>query len=250
MNILPVKPKQSSRIGDKHLDIGQTKQSNNKQNKMGEPVLLNPNSYENIDRILQSLKENLNIGSERHWTFIGCDGPPYSLASRLIERYPKICDRACMLSGLGHLGMNEVKTFFKILDKILLEPLGKKVLHFESQKAYSYFIECKDTHKSWQSFENVLHGTIIELKKLYLDSQHTEISVINFLKWQAGVTNANLKLLTQLFLNYGLAIYVQRIGDRNNNVKMSNAGRYNFLKFIICIQTSYLSGSRVPRATQ
>ena len=68
----------------------------------------------------------------------------------------------------------------------------------------------------------------MELKKLYLDSQHTEISVINFLKWQAGVTNANLKLLTQLFLNYGLAIYVQRIGDRNNNVKMSNAGRYNF----------------------
>lgn len=68
----------------------------------------------------------------------------------------------------------------------------------------------------------------MELKKLYLDSQRTEISVINFLKWQAGVTNANLKLLTQLFLNYGLAIYVQRIGDRNNNVKMSNAGRYNF----------------------
>ena len=93
-NTLPVKPKQSSITGDKYLNLGQTKCSNHKPNKMREPILLNPNSYENIQYILKSLKENLNIGSGRHWTFIGCDGPPYCLASQLIERtqnYMTVC---------------------------------------------------------------------------------------------------------------------------------------------------------------
>ena len=131
-NTLPVKPKQSSSTGDKYLNLGQTKCSNNRPSKMGETLPLNPNSYENIEYILKWLKENLNIGSARHWTFTGCDGPPYCLASRLIEQNPELYDWVCMLSGLGHLGMNEMKTFFKILDKILLEPLGKEVLHFKS----------------------------------------------------------------------------------------------------------------------
>ena len=38
-----------------------------------------------------------------------------------------------------------------------------------------------------------------------------------------------MKLLTQLFLTFGLAIYIQRIGDCNNDAKMSNAGRYKFI---------------------
>ena len=133
-----------------------------------------------------------------------------------------------MLSGLGHLGMNEVKTFFKILDKILLESLGKEVSHFESQKAYNYFLDCKVTHKAWQTFEILLHGTIMEIIKLYLDVTSSQVSVIDFLRWQANATNPNLKLLTQLFLTFELAIYIQRIGDRNNDAKMSNAGRYKF----------------------
>ena len=43
-NTLPVKPKQSSSTGDKYLNLSQTKRSNNKPNKMGEPILLNPNN--------------------------------------------------------------------------------------------------------------------------------------------------------------------------------------------------------------
>ena len=178
------------------------------------------------------MKENLNIGSARHWTFTGCDGPPYCLASQLIEQNPELYDWVCMLSGLGHLGMNEMKTFFKILDKILVEPLGKEVLHFESQKSYNFFLNCKDTHKAWQAFEILLHCTIMEIIKLYLDVNRSQVSVIDFLRWQANATNPKLKLLTQLFLTFGLAIYIQRIGDRNNDAKMSNAGRYKFIYFL------------------
>ena len=134
-----------------------------------------------------------------------------------------------MLSGLGHLGMSEVKTFFKFLDEILLEPLGKEVLHFESQKSYNYFLNYKGTHTAWQMFEILLHSTIVEIIKLCLDVNHSQVSVIDFLRWQANATTPKLKSLTQLFLTFGLAIYIQRIGDCNNDAKMSNAGRYRFI---------------------
>ena len=106
--------------------------------------------------------------------------------------------------------------------------MGKEVLHFEAQKAYDYFLDCKDSHKAWQTLEILLHGTIMEIIKLYLDVNCSQVSVIDFLRWQANATNPNLKLLTQLFLNFGLSIYMQRIGDDNNDAKMSNTGWYKF----------------------
>ena len=68
----------------------------------------------------------------------------------------------------------------------------------------------------------------MEIIKLYLDVNCSQASVTDFLRWQGNATNPNLKLLTQLFLNFGLAIYIQRIGDCNNHAKMSNARRYKF----------------------
>ena len=69
----------------------------------------------------------------------------------------------------------------------------------------------------------------MEIIKSYLDVNCSQVSVIDFLRWQANATNPNLKLLTQLFFTFGLAIYIQRIGDCNNDAKMSNAGWYKFL---------------------
>lgn len=82
--------------------------------KVGEPILFNPNSYENLELILKQLKENLAIGRGREWTFVGCDGPPYCLANRLIDRNPKAYDWLAMQPGLGHLNMNQMKGFFKV----------------------------------------------------------------------------------------------------------------------------------------
>ena len=53
--------------------------------KMAEPVLLNPNSYENVEKILKNVKNVASIGTDRHWVFLGCDGPPYCLAERIRE---------------------------------------------------------------------------------------------------------------------------------------------------------------------
>ena len=110
----------------------------------------------------------------------------------------------------------------------MLEPLGKMVLNFEPQQAYNYFRQCKDNHKARQSFEVFLHGTIMELIRLYC-VEEKEPTPMEFLKWQAEVDTPVLKLITRLTLNIDLGIYIQRIGDRNNDAVCSQAGRLKFL---------------------
>lgn len=127
--------------------------------------------------------------------------------------------------------MNQLKSLFKVLDHIFLEPLGKEVLNFKSTAAYNYFVCCKDNHKSWQSFEILLHGTVLELIRIYEKENHSKITAIGFLKWQSTVESATLKLVLQLIFTYALGIYVQRIGDRNNDIVTSDAGRYAFTDF-------------------
>ena len=191
-------------------------------------MLLNPNSYKNIVRIISLLKANLEIGRSHQWTVVGCDGPPYCLASCIIERDPTNYDWISLISGLGHLNVNQLKTFFKIVDKIFLEALGKEVLNFESPKAYDYFINCKDNHKTWQTFEILLHGTTKELIQLYFDRTASNPSVLGFLDWITNTENATLKAVSQLILGYGLSIYILRISDRNNDICTSDTGRYKF----------------------
>ena len=44
-----------------------------------------------------------------------------------------------MSNGLGHLYMNQMKTFFNTARDIIMEPQAKYVLHFEVQLQYSTF---------------------------------------------------------------------------------------------------------------
>lgn len=44
---------------------------------IGELILLNPNSHENIDKILSGLKTTLRIVDGCEWAFLGCDEPPF-----------------------------------------------------------------------------------------------------------------------------------------------------------------------------
>ena len=57
----------------KYLSIGESIQSNAKSLKMKEPILLNPNSYDNIKEILESLKVNLGIGKGKQWCYVVMD---------------------------------------------------------------------------------------------------------------------------------------------------------------------------------
>ena len=149
---------------------------------------------------------------------------------RIIDEERGKYDWVVLVSGKGHLNMNQLKTFFKILDHVCGDVLGEEVLKFNTPKSYRYFFDCKDNHKAWQWLEIFLHGTTMELLYLYELSLATgEIpTTMGFLKWQATIQQPTLKFMAQLTLNFALAIYVQRVGDRNNDEQCSNAGRYKF----------------------
>ena len=132
--------------------------------------------------------------------FIGCNGPPYCLASRIVESSPDEFDFS-LVPGLGHLHMNQMKTMLRIVDDILLEPLGKEVLNFNSNKAYDYFVNAKDTHKSRQAIQVLLFGTTLELLREDIRVEGEQPSVLRFLEWQADQECNNLKLVSQLILN-------------------------------------------------
>ena len=199
--------------------------------KMAEPVLLNPNSFKNLESILNELKEFAGIPSLRHWLFVGCDGPPYVIVSKLVEMDPEKYGWLLLVPGLGHLHMNQQKTIFKILDEIVLEALGKEVLNFQSPKAYKFFVDAKDTHKTWEGLQVLLIGSSLELMRQYLaeNKNNSQTSVIGFLNWQQGHLDANISLFSQLILTYVLAAYFYKIGVRHNDVELINASRMKFM---------------------
>ena len=110
----------------KYFDVGEVNTPNHANISMGEPVLANPNIFKNLEMILEQLHENAIKNSEREWLFVGADKPPYCLITRLLEKKPFDYDWVSLMSGGGHLNMNLLKVFFKITEKIILEPLGKK----------------------------------------------------------------------------------------------------------------------------
>ena len=115
------------------------------------------------------------------------------------------------------------------MDKICFSVLGNDVLNFKSPTAYKYFTEAKDNHKSWQAFKIFLHGLMLELIHTFSLQCKEDIGPIGFLKWQRETTSGTMKLIFQLVLAYALGIYAQRVGDRNNDIHVSDAGRYAFI---------------------
>ena len=72
----------------------------------GEPVMVNPNSFINVEYILDQYKKSHGISEAREGVALGCDGPPYRMASKLVEANPEKYDWLCLVLGLGHLHMN------------------------------------------------------------------------------------------------------------------------------------------------
>ena len=135
----------------KYMELGEILNGNSVIVKMLETFLLNPNSFVNLDKILDEIYELLIRSGLKEWVSLGMDGPPYTILRRIIE--DKGYDWVALTSGLGHLNMNQLKTFFTVCSSVCFDVLGEEVLNFKTPKALKYFLSCKDTHKSWQSFE-------------------------------------------------------------------------------------------------
>ena len=76
--------------------------------------------------------------------------------------------------------MNLLKKFFKITEKIILDPLGKEILKYDTQKSFDYYINCKDNHKAWQAFDIFLNVTVIELIRVYCAKEINTPTPIGF----------------------------------------------------------------------
>ena len=101
-----------------YINIGETCFDNGTEIRIKEPVMTNPNSYENLLRFLENIKARY-IDDERKWLSVGADGPPYCIMRRIIEDYPEEFDGLAIVSGKGHLYINQLKTYFKILENIM-----------------------------------------------------------------------------------------------------------------------------------
>ena len=116
---------------------------------------------------------------------------------------------------------------FNIARDIILEPLVKDVLNFDSPNTLLYLFKCADTHKANQSLEIFLYGIAFEMVFTYISNTSDEPTMKGFLEWNP---NNTYHLIRQLVFTYALAIMVNKLGDRNNNEKIQNAGRYKFME--------------------
>ena len=83
---------------------------NKNVNYIGEPVMVNPNSFINVEYILDQYKKLHGISETWEWVALGCDRLPYRMASKLVEANSEKYDWFCLVPRLGHLHMNQLKT--------------------------------------------------------------------------------------------------------------------------------------------
>ena len=133
---------------------------------LGEPCLCNPCSYEKVNDVLNDLLRNTEVGIERKCTVIGCDGLPYILASRLIDKDVAL-QNILLQPGLGHYEINMTKSCFKLLWDVVLCELAK-MLGFNSIKAQVACRNATNHHKSWQMLTVLFYGTTDELLVPYV----------------------------------------------------------------------------------
>ena len=211
----------------KYLDVGQSGVRNPAKISTAEPIMKNPNSYENCEYILDDVEEELITETDREWVFVCGDGQPASLMRRIKVNNPEKYKWLAILPGKGHLHMNMMKGLFKFGDKICFNILGQDVLKYDTLKSYNYFIQCKDTHKSFQALEIFLIGTCMELIREY-GSQADKPTPYGFLQWTSSTKNSVVNFISEFLLNFVLPIYVHKVGERYNerynDVKCSNAG--------------------------
>ena len=78
------------------------------------------------------------------------------------------------------------------MNKLMLEPLGKKVLNFKSPKAYQFLVNAKDTHKVYQTLQILLFGREAEFRKKYIQSciqKQINVNLQRFLNFISEIEN-------------------------------------------------------------
>ncbi|XP_060557718.1 uncharacterized protein LOC132718104 isoform X2 [Ruditapes philippinarum] len=205
-----------------------------------EPTMVNPCSYDSVTNVLKHVKDQVGVGEKRQWSCVGCDGLPYILGSRIIDRNNDLKD-LLLIPGYGHLEMNVVKSCFKLLWDISLQDLAQ-MLGFRTPRALVCCQNCTDHHKAWMMLKIFLFGTIDELLYTYVSFIRIEKqtpTVDGLYAYKAQSEDKNYRFMCDVLLNYVLAVFVFRCGVRRNNYRYIMAGKCKFMKLFYGFNQTY-----------
>ncbi len=101
---------------------------------MGEPCLVNPNSYATINQVLRHIQNQTSM--DRAWSVAGADGVPYVLGHRLHDKNDSL-KNMLLLPGPGHVEINVIRVLCQLLWPLGMEDLAK-IIGFKTLKALSF----------------------------------------------------------------------------------------------------------------
>ncbi|KAF0292546.1 hypothetical protein FJT64_009487 [Amphibalanus amphitrite] len=139
-----------------------------------------PNSYASCKGVLEHIRAQAKVGKDRQWLSVGCDGQPFDICRKLIdrsvacdtcgeetdadameqhhsERHPgatmqfhKLYDWLLLRPGPGHVEMNSCKVIFRLIWVPILQTVSK-LLGFVSDAAQLFIKNCgQPTIEQWQ----------------------------------------------------------------------------------------------------
>ncbi|XP_070541428.1 uncharacterized protein [Ptychodera flava] len=175
--------------------------------KCGEPIFVNPNSYETVTEVLRAIGKAANVSQDaseessnaRKWLKITMDGLPYSLARNIISEtfICTVCNESVygqdkldshfkkthpfcpmprlktefgwvvLSAGKLHVEMNMVRHFFSLNWEVFMGDLAHE-MGFISEKAQQYAMSGGDHHIAWQLLDVAIQGNIRELMVPYV----------------------------------------------------------------------------------
>lgn len=213
----------------------------------------NPCSYKSVKCVLKNIIETAS--QTRQWSIAGCDGSPYILESRLMNKSficsfcsddfsnkssfethltenHGVCDikselnkcreygKVLLIPGLGHIEINMIKGLFKLLWPIYFKDLAA-MLGFRTVRAQTCCQNATDHHKAMQVLEIALFALADELIYEYCNickqnNFQPSVEGYNFFLKNA-VKNENFLFASEVVFTYMLSVYMFRAAVRRNN---------------------------------
>ncbi len=114
---------------------------------MGEPYMVNPNSYNNVNEVLKHIQ---TLTKDKEWSVAGSDGVPYILEHKLRDKDESLnmLKSLLLLPGPGHVEMNVTKLLLRLLWPFGMFELAN-LLGFKTPKGLAYAQKAPDIHKAW-----------------------------------------------------------------------------------------------------
>lgn len=228
---------------------------------MGEIIGVNPNSRENLKKVVKGISNQVSLANERKWVRLGFDGVPYRIVQSIIENlvicescgaeidlkngqfethakdkhgsYDSVTSRVLyenilLVPGAGHIEKNLLIIVFRLCRSIFLEYLTD-CLGFKSKRAKEFAIGCSNHHIAWQILCIALEAIASELifqYIIYCKGSKRNPSVDDFVKWRNDeVKNSNYILMYDITFSVLLGLKCYRTGIRRNNSNYALAGR-------------------------